>query len=82
VYGAVVKARDHVTGQDVAIKKISKAMLCKNDGEALRALREIALLRRLKHPNIIAVLDAFEPAVGDDGLIEALYDFDNLFVSV
>ena len=72
VYGTVVKAFDNVAQKLVAIKRMPKDKLCKNDSEALRALREIAVLRRLKHPNIVAVLDAFEPVVGADGLIHAL----------
>ena len=73
VYGTVVKAFDNEALKHVAIKRISKDKLCKNDSEALRALREIAVLRRLRHPNIVALLDAFEPVVDDDGLIQALY---------
>jgi serine/threonine protein kinase len=72
VYGTVIKAFDNEALKYVAIKRIAKAKLCLNDSEALRALREIAVLRRLRHPNIVALLDAFEPAVGDDGLIQAL----------
>jgi serine/threonine protein kinase len=73
VYGTVIKAFDNQALKHVAIKRIAKAKLCMNDSEALRALREIAVLRRLRHPNIVALLDAFEPVVGDDGLIQALY---------
>ena len=72
VYGTVVKAFDNVAQRHVAIKKINRDKLCKNAAEALRALREIAVLRRLSHPNIVAVLDAFDPVVGDDGLIQSL----------
>ncbi len=72
VYGTVVKALDTARGIHVAIKRVTKDKLCKNDSEALRALREIALLRRLKHPNVVAILDAFEPVVDADGLIQAL----------
>ena len=73
VYGTVVKAFDNVAQKLVAIKRIPKDKLCKNDSEALRALRQVTVLRRLKHPNIKAVRDAFEPVVGADGLIHALF---------
>jgi len=39
------------TGERVAIKKIKNFL--ENKHESLRILREILLLRRLKHPNII-----------------------------
>ena len=72
VYGTVVKALDTARNTHVAIKRITKDKLCKNDSEALRALREIALLRRLRHPNVVGILDAFEPQIDDDGWIHAL----------
>ncbi len=79
VYGTVLKAFDNQAQRYVAIKKINKDKLCgdskkRNPSEALRALREIAILRRLSHPNIVAVLDAFDPVVDDDGLIKSLCD--------
>lgn len=39
------------TGERVAIKKIKNFL--ENKYESLRILREILLLRKLKHPNII-----------------------------
>ncbi len=72
VYGTVVKAFDNEAQRYVAIKKIDRDKLCANSAEALRALREIAILQRLSHPNIVSVLDAFDPVVGDDGLIKSL----------
>uniref|UniRef100_A0A8R1TJ93 Mitogen-activated protein kinase n=1 Tax=Onchocerca volvulus TaxID=6282 RepID=A0A8R1TJ93_ONCVO len=56
-YGVVCKAYDQRNGQKVAIKKITRAfsvaILLK------RSLREIRILRCLRHENIISVRDVF-----------------------
>ena len=52
-YGVVCSATDKVTGEKVAIKKISDAFA--NVTDATRTLREIQLLRHLRHDNIIRV---------------------------
>lgn len=49
----MASAKDSVTGEKVAIKKIGNAF--ENLTDARRTLREIKLLRHLKHDNIIAV---------------------------
>ncbi|EFN52208.1 hypothetical protein CHLNCDRAFT_26970 [Chlorella variabilis] len=57
-FGKVWKARRAGSLQTVAVKLITKHG--KNDKD-LRSLRqEIEILRKLQHPNIIAMLDAFE----------------------
>ena len=60
-YGVVYKAREAVTGDTVAIK-CSEA---DPDGQGMptTTLREISLLRRLKHDNIIkyVLIDALTP---------------------
>ena len=58
-YGSVVKAVEVATGKEVAIKKIGHVFDDLIDGK--RILREIALLKRLKHPNIVNLLDVFVP---------------------
>lgn len=58
-YGIVIAARDEQTNEEVAIKKIPDAF--KNQVDSKRVLREIKLLRQLKHENIISVLDIFRP---------------------
>ena len=50
-YGVVYKARDKVTGQYVALKKIRLEK--EDDGVPSTAIREISLLKGLKHPNIV-----------------------------
>ncbi|KAG9157700.1 hypothetical protein Leryth_022902 [Lithospermum erythrorhizon] len=56
-YGRVFKAVDTKTGQTVAIKKIHIGK--QKDGVNFTALREIKMLKELKHPNIIELIDAF-----------------------
>ena len=50
-YGVVYKARDVQTGQIVALKKIR--LETEDEGVPSTAIREISLLKELKHPNIV-----------------------------
>lgn len=59
-YGVVCSAKDTISGRKVAIKKITNAF--DNVTDARRTLREIRLLRSLKHDNIIALCDVMTPA--------------------
>ncbi|XP_034360651.1 cyclin-dependent kinase 3 isoform X1 [Arvicanthis niloticus] len=54
-YGVVYKAKNKVTGQLVALKKIRLDL--ETEGVPSTAIREITLLKELKHPNIIKLLD-------------------------
>ncbi|KAJ4756211.1 Cyclin-dependent kinase 1 [Rhynchospora pubera] len=56
-YGIVFKATDTQTNQTVAIKKIRLGN--QKEGINFTALREIKLLKELKDPNIIELIDAF-----------------------
>lgn len=58
-YGVVCSAKDSRTGDKVAIKRIAKAF--DNVTDARRTLREIKLLRELRHENIIKVKDVLSP---------------------
>lgn len=50
-YGVVYKARNKITGQLVALKKIR--LENQEEGVPSTAIREISLLKELKHPNIV-----------------------------
>ncbi|GBG67532.1 hypothetical protein CBR_g663 [Chara braunii] len=56
-YGVVYKAIDKVTNRTVAIKKIRLGKY--KEGVNVTALREIKLLRELKDPNIIELIDVY-----------------------
>lgn len=50
-YGIVYKARETATGDLVALKKIR--LETEDEGIPSTAIREISLLKELKHPNIV-----------------------------
>ena len=50
-YGTVVSAKDRITGKKVAIKKIEKAF--NHPIYAKRTLREMRVIRLLKHENLL-----------------------------
>ncbi|XP_058284816.1 cyclin-dependent kinase 3 isoform X4 [Hylobates moloch] len=54
-YGVVYKAKNRETGQLVALKKIRLDL--EMEGVPSTAIREISLLKELKHPNIVQLLD-------------------------
>lgn len=54
-YGVVYKGRNKKTGQIVAMKKIR--LESDDEGIPSTAIREISLLKELKHPNIVGLLD-------------------------
>mmetsp|Transcript_27218 Transcript_27218/g.69933 ORF Transcript_27218/g.69933 Transcript_27218/m.69933 type:complete len:366 (-) Transcript_27218:67-1164(-) len=62
-YGVVCSAKTGDSSEKVAIKKIGNAF--ENLTDARRTLREIRLLRYLKHENIIAVKDIMKPPSRD-----------------
>ena len=58
-YGYVVEAIQKSTKKKVAIKKIKE--LFDDIIDAKRILREITLLRKINHPNIVKIIDILEP---------------------
>jgi len=57
-YGIVYKAKDKQTGKVIALKKIR--LDSDTEGVPSTAIREIALLRELTHPNIVQLLDVIQ----------------------
>lgn len=54
-YGVVYKAKNKLTGEVVALKKIR--LDTETEGVPSTAIREISLLKELNHPNIVKLLD-------------------------
>ncbi|MCJ1382109.1 hypothetical protein MMC17_005221 [Xylographa soralifera] len=66
-YGVVHRAKERTSGKVVALKQIRMSSEERQNGIPITALREISILRSLKHVNIVNVLDV---AVGDKDLDE------------
>ncbi|PPD95725.1 hypothetical protein GOBAR_DD07244 [Gossypium barbadense] len=58
-YGIVCSAINRETNEKVAIKKINNVF--ENRVDALRTLRELKLLRHIRHENVIALKDVMMP---------------------
>mmetsp|Transcript_15348 Transcript_15348/g.17373 ORF Transcript_15348/g.17373 Transcript_15348/m.17373 type:complete len:301 (-) Transcript_15348:65-967(-) len=54
-FGVVYKAKDRMTGETVALKKIR--LETEDEGIPSTTIREISLLKQLKHPNIVRLHD-------------------------
>lgn len=54
-YGVVYKAKERTTDRIVALKKIR--LESEEEGVPSTAIREISVLKELKHPNIVSLLD-------------------------
>ncbi|CAM9909524.1 unnamed protein product, partial [Discosporangium mesarthrocarpum] len=63
-YGVVISALNKETNQKVAIKKIARAF--EDLVDAKRILREIKLLRKFHHDNIIGVIDIITPPSSEE----------------
>lgn len=66
-YGVVFRAREHTSSKIVALKQIRIPQEERQNGVPITALREISILRSLKHENIVNVLDV---AVGENAMDE------------
>ena len=51
-YGSVYKARERASGALVALKRVKLSGI-EREGMPQTSLREVGLLRRLRHPNIV-----------------------------
>jgi cyclin-dependent kinase 2 len=59
-YGVVYKARDRITGQTIALKKIRLEQ--EEEGIPSTAIREISLLKELQQRNVVRCMDCKLPA--------------------
>lgn len=62
-YGVVYRARDNITGEIVAIKKVKMAK-CNEEGFPITSLREINILLSCNHPSVVGVKEVVNN--GDD----------------
>ena len=60
-YGVVYKARNRLTGELVALKKIR--LEAEDEGIPSTAIREISILKELQHPNVVQCVAAAEIAI-------------------
>lgn len=65
-YGQVAKAVDRASGKYVAIKQMKR--IFDEPTDAKRAYREMHILRHLKHPSIVALLDAISSTIDESYL--------------
>lgn len=68
-YGVVYKAKDKVTQEFVALKKIR--LEAEDEGVPSTAIREISLLRELNHPNIVNLKDV----IHQDNKLYLVFEF-------
>jgi serine/threonine protein kinase len=61
-YGTVCAATDLATGEAVAIKRVARAF--DQQADAVRTLRELTLLRLLRHPNVVQLREVQHPRRG------------------
>lgn len=66
-YGVVYRARNRQSSRVVALKQVRISAEERQNGVPITALREISILRSLKHKNVIDVIDV---AVGAHAMDE------------
>ncbi|KAL7466058.1 hypothetical protein ACHAXS_006350 [Conticribra weissflogii] len=71
-YGVVISAQDTQTNTRVAIKMVPKAF--QDEIDAKRILREIKLLKHLKHENIVGIVDMMPP------MMRYVDDFNDVYI--
>ena len=78
-YGQVCRGTDRDNhNAPIVIKRISNVF--GNAEDAMRILREVAILRRLDHPNIIKVVDVIEPEPNTDAFTRDKCPFHVLYI--
>ena len=68
-YGVVYKAKDRQSGDFVALKRIRLEV--EDEGIPSTTLREISVLRQLKHPNIVELSDVIQ----SEGRLYLVFEF-------
>uniref|UniRef100_A0A0A9YBD1 cyclin-dependent kinase n=1 Tax=Lygus hesperus TaxID=30085 RepID=A0A0A9YBD1_LYGHE len=68
-YGVVYKAKDKVTRQIVALKKIR--LDAEDEGIPPTAIREISILREIQHPNVVSLKDV----ITFDGKLYLVFEY-------
>lgn len=68
-YGVVYKARNVKTGEIVALKKIR--LEAEDEGVPSTAIREICLLKELKHPAIVRLINV----IHEDSKLYLVFEF-------
>eukprot|EP00475_Leptophrys_vorax_P025634 TRINITY_DN3590_c0_g2_i1.p1 TRINITY_DN3590_c0_g2~~TRINITY_DN3590_c0_g2_i1.p1 ORF type:complete len:412 (+),score=87.46 TRINITY_DN3590_c0_g2_i1:35-1237(+) len=63
-YGIVCQATDSVENREVAIKKVFNYV--RNPIRALRTLREVQVMNRMDHPNVMPIYDMIDPITEQD----------------
>ena len=63
-FGATCLTRDRASGRDVAVRKMYHPF--HGSGRAKCVFQELALLRKMKHENIITLLDLYSPDTSED----------------
>lgn len=71
-YGVVISAHDTHLNSNVAIKMVPKAF--QDEIDAKRILREIKLLKHLKHENIVGIVDMMPP------MMRYVDDFNDVYI--
>lgn len=76
-YGFVSRARDIATGQIVALKRIKMEPAHSGDGFPITALREIAILQRARHANVVSLHEVVAgPSPTDVTLVFEFFEHD------
>ena len=73
-YGVVMRCRDRVTGETVAVKKIANAF--EDAIDCKRTLREIRLLQHFNHENVLNLRDIMLPPAG------ALSEWNDIYLAL
>ncbi len=68
-YGVVYKALDKVTGDHIAMKKIR--LDHDEEGIPSTAIREIALLKEIKHKNVVGL----KTVINDDSKLHLVFEY-------